>query len=264
VPGDANASDNIKCDAVPSDTYLFLRPDVTGAHPAFEDLRVRQAIFHAIDRRAIIEHIMGLGTYLGGQMLPDGATGHNPDVGDYAYDPDRARALLDEARADGVPVDDANVMVAARVGSVPRIGEIIEAVGGMLSGSGLPNRVELQEQGQIIEWFLTRPSNTRANILIHPGGNPLWDNALTLRALYHCETIVSMYCDPEFDARLGAAAELGGDERHAALSELVGEIHPRHVILPMALVDQAYAMRKDLNWRHHFDNRLVAVQMNLD
>lgn len=260
----ADANDAIKCDAVPSDTYLFLRPDVTGAHPAFEDLRVRQAIFHAIDRQAIIDNIMGLGTYLGSQMLPDGATGHNPDLPDYEYDPDRARTLLEEARADGVPVDDAPVMVAARVASVPRIGEIIEAVGAMLRQVGLENRVELQEQGQIIEWFLTRPSDTRANILVHPGGNPLWDYALTLRALYHCETIVSMYCDPDFDARLDEAAELGGAERHEALQELVADVHARYVILPMALVEQAYAMREDLTWRHHFDNRLVAVQMSMD
>jgi ABC-type transport system substrate-binding protein len=57
----AEAEDGTKCISAPSDSYLFFRPDVTGAHPAFEDLRVRQAIFHAIDRQAIIDHIMGVG-----------------------------------------------------------------------------------------------------------------------------------------------------------------------------------------------------------
>ena len=259
---DADAHDGTKCIVAPSDTYLFLRPDVTGAHPAFEDLRVRQAIFHAIDRQAIIDHIMGAGEYLGGQMLPSDAGGHNPDVGDYEYDPERAAALLEEARADGVPVDEANVLVAARVASVPRIGEIIEVVGGMLSEAGLPNRVELQEQGQIIEWFLDRPGPTRANILVHPGGNPLWDYSLTLRALYHCETIVSMYCDEDFDARLEKASELGGEEREAAFRDLVAEIHDEYVILPMARIEWAYALRDDLDWRFQFDQRLVAVQMS--
>ena len=258
----AKAAEDRKCIAAPSDSYLFLRPDVTGAHPAFEDVRVRQAIFHAIDRKAIIQHIMGLGEYLGSQMLTADAAGHNADLADYGYDPERARALLDEARADGVPVDDANVLVAARVASVPRIGEIIEAVGGMLTEVGLKNRVELQEQGQIIEWFLKRPSATRANILVHPGGNPLWDYSLTLRALYHCETIVSMYCDPEFDRRLEAASVLGGDERAAAFSELVADIHAKHVILPMARISWAYAMRENLNWDYRLDQRLVAVQMS--
>jgi peptide/nickel transport system substrate-binding protein len=189
---DADAHGASKCIVAPSDTYLFLRPDVTGAHPAMEDIRVRQAIFHAIDREAIIEHLMGSGQYLGAQMLTEDAPGYNPDLSDYDYDPERARSLLDEARDDGVPVDDANVMVAARVASVPRIGEIIEAVGGMLAEVGLPNRVELQEQGQII----------------------------------------------------------------------VAHIRDQYVILPMARIEWAYAMRDDLDWRFRFDQRLVAVQMS--
>lgn len=250
------------CISASSDTYLFMRPDVTGAHPAFEDVRVRQAIFHAIDRKSIIKFIMGSGEHLGGQLLTASAGGYNPDVADYEYDPEKARALLDEARADGVPVDDANVLVAARVGSVPRIGEIIEAVGNMLDKAGMPNRVELQEQGKIIEWFLTRPNPQRANILIHPGGNPLWDYALTLRALHNCGTIVSMYCDKGFDERLDAVALKGGEERDQALRDLVAEAHDGHIVLPMALMANAYALSENLDWDYRFDQRLVAAQMN--
>ena len=260
----AEANPDKRCVIAPSDSYLFLRPDVTGAHPAFEDIRVRQAIFHAVDRQSIIDYIMGVGEYLGSQMLTDEAAGYNPDLPDYDYDPDRARELLDEARADGVPVDEANVMVAARVGSVPRIGEIIEVVGGMLEEVGLENRVELQEQGRIIEWFLTRPGPERANILIHPGGNPLWDYSLTLRALYHCETIVSMYCDEEFDERLAEAELMSGEERDEAFRQLVADMHAEYVILPMARISWTYAMDADLDWDYRLDQRLVAVQMRRD
>ena len=249
------------CISAPSDTYLFMRPDVTGAHPAFEDIRVRQAIFHAVDRKSLIEFVMGGGEYLGGQMLTSNAGGYNPDVVDYDYNPEKARKLLEEARADGVPVDDANILVAARVGSVPRIGEIIEAVGNMLDEVGLKNRVELQEQGQIIEWFLTRPNSKRANILIHPGGNPLWDYALTLRALYHCETIVSMVCNPDFDKRLDNVALLSGDDRKKTLQALVAEVNEAYFVLPMARVSWSYSLSNEVNWNYRFDQRLVAVQM---
>jgi peptide/nickel transport system substrate-binding protein len=249
------------CVVAPSDSYLFLRPDVTGAHPALQDLRVRQAIFHAIDRKAIIEQLLGVGDYLGSQMLTKDADGFNASLPDYNYDPARARKLLAEARAAGVPVDSANILVAARVGSVPRIGEIIEAVGGMLTAVGLKNRVELQEQGRIIEWFLKRPGPTRANILIHPGGNPLWDYSLTLRALYHCKTIVSMHCDEEFDKRLEEASLLGGEARTKAFQDLVSEMHRKYVILPMARISWTYLMRSNLDWQYRLDQRLVAVQM---
>lgn len=257
----ANKRPTTRCIVAPSDSYLFLRPDVTGAHPAFQDLRVRQAIFHAIDRKAIIEQLMGVGDYLGSQMLSSDADGFNPGLPDYSYDPARSRKLLAEARAAGVPVDSANVLVAARVGSVPRIGEIIEAVGGMLNDVGLKNRVELQEQGRIIEWFLKRPGPTRANILVHPGGNPLWDYSLTLRALYHCKTIVSMHCDEDFDRRLEAASLLGGQERTKAFQALVAEAHAKYLILPMARIAWTYALRSDLDWQYRLDQRLVAVQM---
>ncbi|MBE0532246.1 MAG: hypothetical protein IH626_15565 [Rhodospirillales bacterium] len=258
---DAKNRAESKCIVAPSDSYLFLRPDVTGAHPAIQDLRVRKAIFHAIDRKAIIEQLMGTGEYLGGQMLTVEAGGYHPNLPDYAYDPALARKHLQEARAAGVPVDGANVLVAARVGSVPRIGEIIEAVGGMLEEVGLKNRVELQEQGRIIEWFLKRPTATRANILVHPGGNPLWDYSLTLRALYHCKTIVSMHCDENFDRRLDEASLLGGEQRTKAFQDLVAEMHAKYIILPMARISWAYAMRSTLDWNYRFDQRLVAVQM---
>ncbi|MGB3555669.1 MAG: ABC transporter substrate-binding protein [Jannaschia sp.] len=63
------------------------------------DVRVREAITHAIDRQAIIDGAMfGYGTPIGSHFAP-----HNPDYVDLtdrsAHDPDRARALLAEAGA---------------------------------------------------------------------------------------------------------------------------------------------------------------------
>ncbi|WP_261385988.1 ABC transporter substrate-binding protein [Tateyamaria omphalii] len=68
----------------------------------FDDLRVRQAVAHAIDRQAIIDGAMfGYGTPIGTHFAP-----HNPAYVDFAggsaYDPEKARALLAEAgMADG-------------------------------------------------------------------------------------------------------------------------------------------------------------------
>ncbi len=66
------------------------------------DVKVREAIAHAIDRQAVIDGAMfGLGTPIGTHFAP-----HHPDYVDLtglsSYDPDRARALLAEAGfADG-------------------------------------------------------------------------------------------------------------------------------------------------------------------
>ena len=70
--------------------------------PPLDNVLVREAIAHAIDRQAIIDGAMfGYGTPIGTHFAP-----HNPDYVDLTgmsnYDPERARALLAEAGlADG-------------------------------------------------------------------------------------------------------------------------------------------------------------------
>jgi peptide/nickel transport system substrate-binding protein len=65
--------------------------------PALKDVRVRQAIAYAIDRRAIVEHLRrGLATEAVG-LLPPASWAFTPDVRTFPHDPARARALLDEA-----------------------------------------------------------------------------------------------------------------------------------------------------------------------
>ncbi|WP_069300793.1 ABC transporter substrate-binding protein [Neptunicoccus sediminis] len=70
--------------------------------PPFDNLKVRKALAHAIDRQAIIDGAMfGLGTPIGSHFAP-----HNPDyvdlTGNSQYDPELAKKLLAEAGfADG-------------------------------------------------------------------------------------------------------------------------------------------------------------------
>jgi peptide/nickel transport system substrate-binding protein len=65
--------------------------------PALADVRVRRALAHAIDRQAIVDHLRrGLATPADG-LIPPIARAHEPDITSYAFDPARARQLLDEA-----------------------------------------------------------------------------------------------------------------------------------------------------------------------
>ena len=70
---------------------------INNAKEPFNNLKVRQAIAHAIDRQAIIDGAMfGYGTPIGTHFSP-----HHPAyvdlTGQYAYNPDKAKALLTEA-----------------------------------------------------------------------------------------------------------------------------------------------------------------------
>jgi peptide/nickel transport system substrate-binding protein len=65
--------------------------------PLLQDVRVRHAIGHAIDRQAIVDYLRrGLATVANG-MLPPANWAYEPDVLVLDYDPERAKALLDEA-----------------------------------------------------------------------------------------------------------------------------------------------------------------------
>lgn len=70
---------------------------LNNTRPPLDDIRVRQALAHAIDRQAVIDGAMfGYGTPIGTHFAP-----HNPDYVDLtaqsAFDPDLSRKLLAEA-----------------------------------------------------------------------------------------------------------------------------------------------------------------------
>ncbi|MGY1609154.1 ABC transporter substrate-binding protein [Geodermatophilus sp. SYSU D00700] len=75
-------------------------PD-SGANPALQDIRVRQAIAHAIDRETIVNSLLPEGAEAATQFMPPTVDGWTEDVTTYDYDPDRARQLLQEAGAEG-------------------------------------------------------------------------------------------------------------------------------------------------------------------
>jgi peptide/nickel transport system substrate-binding protein len=65
--------------------------------PILKDVRVRQALAYAIDREAIVAYLRrGLATPAAG-MLPPMSWAFEPTIADYAYAPEKARALLDAA-----------------------------------------------------------------------------------------------------------------------------------------------------------------------
>ena len=74
--------------------YLGINQNV---NPALQDVRVRQAINHAIDKEAVISQSLPEGSVAAIEYMPDSVNGYNPDVTRYDYDPEKAKALLAEA-----------------------------------------------------------------------------------------------------------------------------------------------------------------------
>ena len=75
--------------------------------PQLSDKRVRQAMMHALDRQRIIDDLWnGAAQVAHSNLSPKNAFYYNPNLKHYDYDPEKAKALLDEAGwtmgADGV------------------------------------------------------------------------------------------------------------------------------------------------------------------
>lgn len=72
--------------------------------PPLSDKRVRQAVRHAIDKKALLDTVWnGHGTPIG-SMVPPTDPWYEDRTGDYPYDPEKAKALIAEAGAQGATI----------------------------------------------------------------------------------------------------------------------------------------------------------------
>jgi ABC-type transport system substrate-binding protein/methyl-accepting chemotaxis protein len=65
--------------------------------PPFDDVRVRRAVAHAIDKRRLVDEVYGDMAIPAAGPIPPGLIGHDADFQGLAYDPQLSRRLLQEA-----------------------------------------------------------------------------------------------------------------------------------------------------------------------
>ena len=70
-----------------------------------DDIRVRQAIAHAINLDEVVSTSLPEGTEKATQFIPPVVAGHNDAVTTYEYDPEKAMSLLEEAGAAGATIE---------------------------------------------------------------------------------------------------------------------------------------------------------------
>jgi dipeptide transport system substrate-binding protein len=73
--------------------------------PPFDNKLVRQALNHAINKQAIIDAVFQGAGQMAKNPIPPTMWSYNDAVQDYAYDPEKAKALLKEAGVEGLETD---------------------------------------------------------------------------------------------------------------------------------------------------------------
>jgi peptide/nickel transport system substrate-binding protein len=161
-----------------------------------DDLRIRQAIAYAIDRKAIIDGAMnGLGTPIGSHLTPNDP-GYVDLTGQYPHDPEKSKALL---KAAGVKLPLELTLTLPPPDYARKGGEIAAAE---LAEVGIQAKIENVEWAQWISNVYTA-KNYDLTIISHV--EPL-DIGIYARPGYYFN-----YNDPQFDAiiaRLSTAPDI--------------------------------------------------------
>ncbi|MCC2308242.1 ABC transporter substrate-binding protein [Cellulomonas chengniuliangii] len=104
-PADVDALASAGFQIVNRDPFNVLYLAMNQANPELTDVRVRQAIAHAIDKKSLVAQTLPEGTEVATNFVPPAVDGWNADVPTYDYDPEKAKALLAEAGKSNLTID---------------------------------------------------------------------------------------------------------------------------------------------------------------
>ncbi|MFC7400832.1 ABC transporter substrate-binding protein [Citricoccus sp. GCM10030269] len=187
--------------------------------PPLDDRRVREAVNFALDKEGLLNSVFAGHGQLATQLVPEGVVGHNPDIEPWPFDMEKAKELIAEAKADGVPVDE-KITIIGRSGFYPKADEAMEIVQNSLKEAGL--NVEIQ-MGDVNTWLqhLLRPVPTDfgPRLLMGMHGNQAGDASFTMANNLGSEGSQSSYGTAELDELIAAAEVASGEEREELFAE---------------------------------------------
>lgn len=139
----------------------------------FDNVLVRQALNHAVDKNAIVENLLQtLATPIPGPLFPE-VRGYDPDVAGYEYDLDKAKALMEEAGVgDGFE---------ATLDTTAPNKEVSEALAGMWQQIGVTVNVNVLETGVMTE----KVSSGQSEMWYSTWGDSSADAGVTLYRHFH-------------------------------------------------------------------------------
>lgn len=189
------------------------------------DVRIRQALNLAIDRQAFLGTLVPDSAILATAIVPPPTLGWNKDVKVPAYDPEAAKKLIEEAKADGVKVD-TPITIIARSANFPNVTEIMEAIQQQLQEVGLKVELKFVEVAEHEQYYSKPFAEGRGPQLVAAmHDNSKGDPSFSMFFKYATDGTQSGFSDPKVDDLIKRASAAVGDERAKLWSELIAYLH---------------------------------------
>jgi peptide/nickel transport system substrate-binding protein len=244
---------------------LFLRLD-TFAEP-LDDVRVRRAVNHAVDRQGLIDSLLGGTAEPASQIILQNVDGYNENIEVPEYDPEEAQRLLEEAEADGVDLS-TEITLYGRQGFYANSEQVMEAVAEMLRAVGLNVKVEQLETATWLDEVLRKPfPEDRVAITENVHGNNAGDAIFTVVTKFSSEGDESTLNDPRVDELIEQASVAEGEQRTELFEELFAYLHEEVVpVAPIAHLSGALMTSDRLEYTPnlHSNDILRIADMSLE
>ena len=218
--------------------FLVLSP----AYKPLENVKVRRAITHAIDRDRIIKHILEGNAYPLSGLLSPQVFGYEPSAKAFSYDPEKAKQLLAEAGfPNGFEID-----YYSPTGRYPKDREVAQVIVEQLSKVGIKANLKTPE------WSIFNTDYKNGKYPIYLTGRGSLTDADTLFQQYFRTGMTRRtlgYSNPKLDEIL-EAQQLTFDvkKREKLLWEAHKIILEDAPAVPLWNAMDIYAYRADLVW----------------
>lgn len=220
VPAIESAGAAPNATAAPQVMALAFPQTIGDGDRAINDPRVRLALNYAVDRQAIADSVLGGLARAATQGATPESFGYNPEIQGYEYDPDKARALLEEAGYGG----GLDLTASVTVGSFPGDSEIWQATQAFLKEVGVNVTFETV---QFAQWLERYQQNSWTGDMFNQSWNlaPTGD-AIRPAMIFSCFKANPFVCDESTTPIIEQInAEFDVDAREALLHELAEKFH---------------------------------------
>ncbi|OIS93659.1 hypothetical protein BLA27_10130 [Brucella cytisi] len=232
-------------------------------HNPFKDIRVRQAVTHAINRQAIVDRVMDGLAVPASQMVPPGFGGYNPDIQVPAYDRKLAGELLAKA---GYP-EGFGLTIHCPNDRYVNDARVCQAVGQQLAQIKLKVKVETLPRNVYFPKVLDHKGE-RFSFFMFGWGSSSGGEAEALWQIMHSYDPEKQlgavnsghYSNPKFDGMVEEALKVLDAPRRHALEQKAMEVAMEDVAtIPLHYQAVVVGTRKGLDYRIHADESTLAT-----